>query len=328
MGSPYYMGIDIGATLIKVGIVTSEGKLIAKEEVETRKLTSPAHLLSVSNEVASRLLRENTIRKESVGGIGVGAPGWVNYSEGIVYDLTNIPGWHSVALAAELERETGLKSFVDNDANVMALGEMVFGAGRTYRNLVCLTLGTGVGGAIIIDGKLYRGASGLAGEIGHMTVDLNGRPCACGAMGCLERYVGIQFIVANALKRLQDLPKENKSILLEMAGNRFENITPELLSKAAAKGDEIAVAVWRDTGHFLGVTLAVLVNLLNPECFIIGGGVAKAGAVLFHPMRETMEALAMNRVGKSTPILQAQLGKDAGVIGAATFAMTCAEGQL
>jgi len=210
----------------------------------------------------------------------------------------------------------------------MAIGEMVFGAGRKYRHLVCLTLGTGVGGAIIIDGKLYRGAGGLAGEVGHMTLDLNGRPCACGAVGCLERYVGIQFIVANALKRLQDRSRENGSILLELADNKPENITPELLSKAAAKGDEIAIAVWRDTGHFLGVALAVLANLLNPECFIIGGGVAKAGAVLFHPMQETMETLAMNRVGKSTPILQAQLGKNAGVIGAATFAMMCAEGQL
>lgn len=328
MSSPYYLGIDIGATLIKVGIVTSDGKLVAKEEFETRKLTSPEHFLSMSKEVTDRLLKAKRIEKKSVGGIGVGAPGWVNYSKGIVHELTNIPGWHSVALAAELERETGLKSFVDNDANVMAIGETLFGAGRKYKHLVCLTLGTGVGGAIIIDGKLYRGAGGLAGEVGHVVLDLNGRPCACGATGCLERYVGIKFIVANALKRLEDRPKGKKSLLLRLADNKPENITPELLSKAAENGDEIAIAVWRDTGHFLGIALAVLVNLLNPECFIIGGGVARAGTVLFQPMRETMEALAMNRVGESTPILQAQLGKDAGIIGAATFAMTCVEEQL
>ncbi len=328
MRSGHYLGIDIGATLIKVGVVTRAGKLVAKEEFETKKLTSPAHFISMSREVVGRLIKENELEKKSIGGMGIGAPGWVNYSEGVVYDLTNIPGWHGVPLAVELERATKLKSFVDNDANVMAIGEMVFGAGRAYRNVVCLTLGTGVGGAIVIDGKLYRGASGLAGEIGHLTLDMNGRRCVCGAIGCLERYVGIQFIVANALERLDNQSKRNESILLELANNTPENITPELLSKAAERGDEIAVAVWRDTGHFVGVALAVLVNLLNPECFIIGGGVAKAGMVLFQPMRETMEALAMNRVGKSTPILQAQLGKDAGIIGAATFAMTCAEEQL
>ena len=181
-------------------------------------------------------------------------------------------------------------------------------------------VGTGVGGAIVIDGDLYRGMSGLAGEIGHMTIDMNGRDCACGAKGCLERYVGNRFIVENAVSRLSKRGKE-QSVTLDLVQNKLELLTPKVLSEAAYMGDRIALDVWRETGKYIGVILATLVNVLNPECFIIGGGVANAGKVLFEPMRQTMEALAMNEVGKSTPIFQAGLKQDAGIIGAATFAM-------
>ncbi len=318
----YYIGIDIGATWIKAGIVTSGGKLVSKEEFETKHLTGPAHFVSVSKDTMGRLLDTNGIEKAAVGGIGVGAPGWVNYSKGLVRELTNMPGWHDVPLVELLEEATGLKSVVDNDANVMAIGELAYGAGRGHKNFVCLTLGTGVGGAVVIDGEVYRGTDGLAGEIGHMVLDLNGRPCACGAKGCLERYVGNRFIVANALERLErHTQAHGESALLNLAGGQTENITPKLLAEAAAQGDELALDVWRETGHYLGVALAVLVNLLNPECFIVGGGVAEAGPVLFDPMRETMESLAMNRLGKATPIFEAQMREDAGLVGAATFAM-------
>lgn len=318
----YYIGIDIGATWIKAGIVTSDGRLVSKEEFETKNLTGPTHFVSMSKDTISRLLDANAIEKAAVGGIGVGAPGWVNYSKGLVRELTNMSGWHDVPLVELLEEATGLKSVVDNDANVMAVAELAYGAGRGHKNFVCLTLGTGVGGAIVINGEVYRGADGLAGEIGHMVLDLNGRPCPCGAKGCLERYVGNRFIVANALKRLEEAPGGlGESTLLNLAKGQTENITPKLLAEAAAQGDELAIEAWRETGHYLGVALAVLVNLLNPECFIIGGGVAEAGPILFDPIRETLGLLAMNRLGKATPIFEAQLGEDAGLIGAATFAM-------
>ncbi|RJP25937.1 MAG: ROK family protein [Candidatus Abyssobacteria bacterium SURF_5] len=324
MGLRYYIGVDIGATWIKIGLVTREGQLVSKVETATRDISSPADFLASAKKSIGMLLEKNDVLKESLLAIGVGAPGWVNYAAGIVNDLTNIPGWQFVPLAKELERSNHLPAFVDNDANVMAIGEMVHGAGKGFRNFVCLTLGTGVGGAIVIDRDIYRGMSGLAGEIGHMTLDMNGRLCACGAKGCLERYVGNRFIVQNAVERLRE-QIDGKSVILELAGNQVENITPKLLSEAAAAGDEIALDVWRETGIYVGVALAVLVNLLNPECFIIGGGVANAGEILFDPMRESMESLAMNQVGKQTPVFQARLGKDAGMIGAATFAMTYLE---
>jgi glucokinase len=321
MEPSYYFGVDIGATRIKIGLVTAGGALVAKEEIATHEVSSPAQFLALSRRVFEHLLKKNNFVKGRVKAIGVGAPGWVNYSAGIVNDLTNMPGWQSVPLAEELERENGIPAFVDNDANVMAIGEMVYGAGKGFQNFICLTLGTGVGGALIINGDLYRGMSGLAGEVGHMTIDMNGRQCACGARGCLERYVGNRFIIENAVERLRGKSAAANSIILKLVDNQLERITPKLLSQAAADGDEIALEVWRETGNYLGIALACLVNLLNPECFIVGGGVANAGRFLFEPMRRTMEALAMNEVGKSTPIFQDKLREDAGVIGAGAFGM-------
>jgi len=322
----YYVGIDIGATFVKTGIVTRGGKLVSKDQFETAKITGPLHFVEITGKSVDRLIEAAAIEKRSVGGVGVGAPGWVDHSGGIVRELTNIPGWRDFPLAERLRRASGLKSFIDNDANVMALGELVHGAGRGYRNLICLTLGTGVGGAIVIDGEIHRGADGLAGEVGHMTLDREGPQCACGARGCLEGYVGNRAIVARARKILERRNANSGGcILLAMADNRPERITPKLLAAAAEAGDEIAIEVWRETGKILGTALAILVNLLNPECFIIGGGVARAGAILFDHMRSTLELLAMNQLGGTTPILEAKLGKDAGIIGAATFAMRCAK---
>jgi len=322
----YYIGIDIGATLVKLGIVTGDGKLVAKEQIETAEITDPMLLVTVASDTIDSLLLRSLIEKKSVAATGIGAPGWVDYTRGIVHDLTNIPHWKDFPLAERMKAATGLESFVDNDVNVMAVGELFHGAGRGHKNLICLTLGTGVGGAIIIDGKIHRGAHGLAGEAGHMTLNLDGPECACGAKGCLENYVGNRSIVARALELIEeDMGKYETSILGKIAVDGPESMTTKLLAEAAVKGDEIALRVWRETGRRIGTALANLINLLDPECFIIGGGVAKAGAILFDPMQSAMESLAMNQLGHSTPILKAELGEDAGLIGSATFAMLCSE---
>lgn len=326
MQKTFFIGIDIGATRIKTGLVTHDGTLVSKDNFETSRLTSPGHFLEISKRTIDLLMKTNDIERKSIGGIGVGAPGWTSYSDGVVHELTNIPGWHDIPLATLLRDETGFPAFVDNDANVMATGELIHGAGRGYRHFICLTLGTGVGGSIVTEGNIWRGVHGLAGEIGHMSVDLNGPHCACGARGCLERYVGNRFIVENALAKLKERsPSGGENTITKLSDGNPKNVTPELLSEAAALGDDIAIRVWEETGHYLGVALAVLVNVLNPECFIIGGGVAKAGEFLFGPIRRTMEALAMNRLGEKTKLLKARLEADAGIIGAATFARNCAE---
>jgi glucokinase len=159
-----------------------------------------------------------------------------------------------------------------------------------------------------------------------MTLDLNGPTCACGAAGCLEHFVGNRFLTARAVELAWGQEGEGRGkILIEMAGNRPDNVTAKMLSEAAEKGDAVALEVWKEAGHRLGAILGGLVNVLNPECFIVGGGVAKAGDVLFVPMREAMESFAMNDLGYSTPLVKAELGEDAGLIGAATFAMICSE---
>lgn len=326
MAASHYIGIDIGATRIKMGVVTQEGKLVYKDHVETAGVVGPSQFVGTTKDAVQGLMVRSSLEKRSVGAVGFGAPGWVDYQRGLVHELTNIPNWEDFPLAREIESAIGLPSFVDNDANVMAVGEMVHGAGRGRRNFVCLTLGTGVGGAIIIDGSVYRGARGLAGEIGHLTLDLEGPTCACGAAGCLERYVGNRFLVARAVELAWGQADRGRGrILIEMADNRPENVTAKMLSEAAKKGDEVALEVWKEAGRRLGATLAGLIDLLNPECFIIGGGVANAGDVLFVPMKEAMEGLAMNKLGYSTPLMKAELGEDAGIIGAATFAMICSE---
>ncbi|UCD57795.1 MAG: ROK family protein [Candidatus Hydrogenedentota bacterium] len=328
MRPSYYIGIDIGGLSLKTGIVTRRGELVLKEEYDAEKITSPSHLFLLLHDTITRLLGATAIQKQSLGGIGVGAPGWVNHDEGSVHELMNVatPAWQDVPLKEEFEREWDLKTFVDNDGNVMAVGELVYGAGRGHKNFVCITLGTAVGGAFVIDGEIYRGTQGLAAEIGHMTLDWNGLKCVCGAKGCLGRYVGSRLIVADACKRLKDSGGRNtEGVLEQMVSSGSTPLSPKLLAEAAEKGDKIAIEIWRETGFRLGVALAGLVNLLNPECFIIGGGLAKAGSILFDQMRDTMGSLAMNQLGKTTPVVEAQLGEDAGIIGAATLAMRCIE---
>jgi glucokinase len=322
----HYIGIDIGATSVKAGLVTRDGKLVKKMKVKTAEIKSPAHFVSLSETLINQILEAGAIEKGSVGGIGVGAPGWVDHHNGVVRELTNIREWEDIPLAAHLEEKTGRKAFIDNDANAMAVAELLYGAGRGYSTFICLTLGTGVGGAIVINGEVFRGAHGLAGEIGHMTLDVKGPDCPCGAKGCLEGYVGNRSLVANAIRRLEDTSEgARESILLKLADDDLNKITPKILAEAAHRGDKVALSVWHEAGRYLGTALAVLVNIWNPECFIIGGGVAQAGSVLFDEMRNSMESLAMNQLGKETPILKAQLSEDAGIIGAAMVALGCIE---
>ena len=326
MANSSYIGIDIGATLIKMGVVTREGKLVLRDEIGTREIAGPSHFVKVAGQAVERLLIGAGIERRSICAIGFGAPGWVDHRRGIVHELTNMPDWKDFSLTREIEEALGLSAFVENDANVMAVGEMVHGAGRGRRNFICLTLGTGVGGAIVIDGAIYRGADGLAGEVGHMSIDIDGRGCACGARGCLENYVGNRSIVARALELMERSRNGGSgSVLYEMAGGDLASVTTKTIAEAAAKGDKVALEVWEETGRRLGSAMAGMINLLNPECFVVGGGVAGAGAVLFDRMKETMASLAMNKLGHSTPILEAELGEDAGLIGAATFAMLCSE---
>ncbi len=228
----------------------------------------------------------------------------------------NLPGWGGMPLAERVQEIFGLPVCVDNDANAAAWGEKQFGAGQGVAHLICITIGTGIGGGVILDGQLYHGATGVAGEIGHLTVNPDGLPCNCGSFGCLEAYAAGPAIVVRAQKAVRT---GAKTALIQMTDNRPEDITVPLIARAASEGDPLAWQVMQETGRYLGAGLAGLVNVLNPERIVIGGGVAQAGDSLLKPIERTVRARAMPAATEALQIVPAQLGEDAGVIGAAAL---------
>lgn len=307
----YLMGVDLGGTNLKVALLSLNGEIKKKISVMTKQ--GKQAVLRQIVESIEELLKKARVKKSAVLGLGIGTPGLVDSVHGIVYGLTNIRGWRGVALKKYVERNVGFPTYVDNDVNLMALGELMCGAGRGVKNLVCLTLGTGVGGGLIIEGKLYRGSTLSAGELGHIPVNADGPRCICGGYGCLESYVGNACIVERAVKAIEG---GRRSRIKKLAGGNLQAVTPRLISGAARQGDKLAKEIWEDTGRYVGMALAGVINLLNPEMVIIGGGVAGAGKLLFEPIRRTVKERAMIIPEKNVKIVPAKLGADAGLIGA------------
>jgi glucokinase len=300
------IGIDFGGTTIKSGLV-AEGRIVQSGAIiETQNYGSPGDIVEALLQVVEKLRAPAPVTA-----IGIGLPGLIDSVNGIVHELTNVPGWRDVGLRDLLQGRTGLPVAIENDANAMAYGEWKYGAARDARHVVCITLGTGVGGALILDGRLYRGAQLGAGEIGHMSIDLHGRPGPYGNLGGLEEYVGNQQIAERAFELYQQAG----------AARDLAECTPAQLAAAAQGGDAIAAQLWETIGDELGTALASVVWLLNPETIVIGGGVAKAGAVLFEPIRRSISARTSRVFHEYLSIVPALLGNDAGIIGSAALAL-------
>lgn len=310
--TPLGVAIDVGATSAKLALVTRRGRVVIAQIVPTGPRTAPSSFCRIVSAVV-RQYRDHAARQGAqVVGLGVGVPGVVDVPQGMVRYMVNMPRWRRVPLRRTLERLTHLPTVVDNDVNVMTWGEYRWGAGRGARSLVCLTLGTGVGGGVVLDGRLWRGWTMSAGEIGHLPLAWDGPRCACGGRACLERYVGNREIVALARRRLAAARRR----LRGTAG--MSRLTPEDLDRAAALGDPIARAVWREVGEQIGLALTSVVNLINPERIVIGGGIARAGRWLFPAMRATVRRRAMRGAG-AVAIVPARWGAEAGVVGAAAM---------
>lgn len=249
-----------------------------------------------------------------VAGIGIGLPGIIDSVNGIVHGLTNVAGWNEVPLREIMRQRTGLVTTIENDANAMAYGEWKHGAAAGTRHAVCITLGTGVGGGLILDGRLYRGAQLAAGEIGHMSIDYKGLPGPYGNFGGLEEYVGNNQIAGRAVA------------LYAAAGQprTAAQCTPLELDKAARAGDAIARSLWDALGDELGAALASVVWILNPDAIVIGGGVAKAGDLLFEPITKSLKSRCSKVICEKLRIIPAALGNDAGIIGNAMLAQEAA----
>ena len=308
------IGIDVGGTNVKIALVDKSGKIIYSNSVPTYAKMGYEYTVNNIKQAIKDLMKETNTTAKDIDGIGFDFPGQVDYKTGVVKLAPNIPGWVNVPIAQMIEEEFHIPTRIDNDVRCAALGEMKFGAGQGCENFVCITVGTGIGSGLVINGQLVRGASNAAGEIGHIKLQMkDGLICGCGDTGCLEAYASGPSIVAMA----QDYIKGGKSTKFrEMAAAEGGEITPYMVAKAAEAGDPVAKRIFEIVGEYIGIGLTSVINLLNPEKVIIGGGVAEAGDLLLNPIRKTIKERAMVVAGSAVEIVPAQLGNSAGVIGA------------
>ncbi|MDO8687541.1 MAG: ROK family protein [Dehalococcoidales bacterium] len=311
------LAVDLGGTNMRAGIISDTGKILAREYTLTRAGEGREAVINRLFTVIDHLLNLKTVRQPPIGAISIAAAGVIDTRQGIINASPNLPGWTDVPLRRLIEEKFKLKVFLLNDANAAALGEHRFGAGKGANNLIYVTVSTGIGGGIIIDGQLYSGSSGGAGEVGHMTIDINGPKCTCGNVGCLEVLSSGTAIAAETMRRISS---GESSFLLKVVDSKIENITAEKVAMAAEQGDSLAVDVIATAAGYLGVGIVNLVNIFNPDLVIIGGGVSKIGDRLFNPVRQLVRARAFPLMALAAHILPARLGDDAGVIGAAVFA--------
>lgn len=309
---PYVFGVDIGGTTVKMGLFRTDGTLLDTWEIPTRTENNGEAILPDIAEAAEEKLQEMHIGKESVEGLGLGVPGPVA-DDGTVFRCVNL-GWDIINVREVLEGMTGLKVKVGNDANVAALGEMWQGGAKGHRNVVMMTLGTGVGGGIIIDGKIIAGVNGAAGEIGHLPMEEQEELCCgCGKKGCLEQYGSANGIVLLAKRYLEKNPQE--SVL-----NGMSELNSKEILDAAKNGDAAALAITEEAGHYLGKAAAMIACVVNPEVFVLGGGMSKAGTFLYDIVKKHYTEYAFH-ASRQTPFCGAELGNSAGVYGAACMVL-------
>ncbi|MEW6412437.1 MAG: ROK family protein [Candidatus Zixiibacteriota bacterium] len=309
-----YAGIDIGGTNIKYGLFDEEGKVIFKEQRPTMAEKGPMPLMHLVTNIGEKLLYYAADENYHVDWIGVGSAGAIDHKKGkVIGPSPNIVGWQGMEIGPIMQERLNLPVFVDNDVNCMALAESRFGAAIGASSVVCAAVGTGVGGGLIIDNKLVRGASSSAGELGHMTIDLNGPKCACGNNGCVEAFCSSQAIIDRAIRKLNN---GLTPICDEILEGSLDNLNIKKLFAAARKGDDIANQVVDETARYLGVALAGIVNLINPEVVVIGGGITDGGAGFVSAAADEIRKRAFSSAVEKLVVVKAALGNDAGFIGA------------
>lgn len=303
----YIYGVDLGGTTVKMGLFTVEGELLSKWEIPTRKEASGVNILPDIADSIRDNMKSHDITEADVEGIGIGVPGPVDNS-GVIHGAANL-GWGEFSVKETMERALNIRTVVGNDANVAALGEMWAGGAQGYSNVVMVTLGTGVGGGVIVDGKIVNGATGAGGEIGHLHVnDDEEDVCGCGNKGCLEQYSSATGCVRIAKKKLAELNQPSSL--------RDKDIAAKDIFDAMKLGDGIAIEVGKVYGEYLGRGLAMVSAVVNPEVFCIGGGVAKAGQIVIDYLKPSYDKYAF-RGCRDVAFTLATLGNDAGIYGSA-----------
>ena len=311
--SKSYLGIDIGGTKTIVAVASDDGTIIAQERIDTPREQGPDAVFSAIEIALRRLVTHHSSLITSVG-IGCGGP--LDRKKGIILTAPNLPGWDNLDLAGYFRNAFDAPVYLDNDVNLMALAEARAGAGKGIDYMAYFNIGTGIGGGIVIDGKLYRGC-GNAAEFGHQTILPDGPPCLCGKRGCLESFCSGTSIARRAREYLADHPY---SLILKLAGG-MDNVTGQVVARAARQGDELARRIWQETGEYLGIGIANVVNILNPRLVVLGGGVVEVGDLLLEPTRRTVRERAMTQLADDVTIVPGKLGDQAGIIGALHLAL-------
>lgn len=307
------IGVDVGGTKVAAGVVDENGAVLATELRDT-PADDQAKTMAVIAEVIADLRAAHDVQA-----IGLGAAGFIDAQRSTVVFAPNL-AWRNEPLRATVEQACGLPAVVENDANAAAWGEARFGAARDVDSMVLLTIGTGVGGGVVLDGQLYRGHNGMAAEVGHLTVVPGGRRCGCGNRGCLERYASGRALVREA-RDLADVSPEYGARMLELGDGEPEGITGPEVTQAAREGDPAALEAFSVIGTWLGRGLASLAALLDPDMFVLGGGVSRAGELLRRPAEEAFLAgLTARAYRQPPPVTLAELGAQAGIVGAADLA--------
>jgi len=315
---PYIVGVDLGGTNVRAAVTDRDGKILGDGREPSLAMEGPDATIPQIIKAVRSALANGSISISEVAGVGMGVPGQQKTKEGLVLWSPNFKDWHGVQLLAPMRQDLRVPVFMGNDVNVAALGEFNFGAGRDVSSLVMLTIGTGIGGGIILDGKLWLGASEGAGEIGHCIVVPDGPLCSCGRRGCLESLAGRDAIVERAARKIQ---AGRPSVLIEDADWPLWSATPASIARAAQEGDQVAIETMAETAYYVGVGIVNAINMLSPEMVIVGGGIAQAGDVLWGPLLRTVHALALTESRRACRVVPAELGDDAGVMGGVTLVM-------
>jgi glucokinase len=312
-----YVGIDLGGTNIKTGLLTAEGKVIDRESRHTESEGGIQHVVEQMADAVRTLCRRHEVSLEQVRGVGIGAPGPLDVARGLIVVAPNFPAsWRNVPIRDTLRQALGgIPVALENDANVAAYGEYCMGAGRGLNSLVMLTLGTGIGCGIVLDGKMLRGATDTAGEFGHVTIEVDGRLCGCGRRGCLEAYCSATATV----KRFREALVQGRTSRLIDAGMSEEDVTCRDIFDAA-KGDALAAEIVDQTIRYLAIGCNIVVNVLDPDIIVLAGGMIAAGDFLLGPLEKYARGLFYPRPKEHTRLVFTQLGGDAGIIGAALCA--------
>ena len=319
---PYAVGIDVGGTKIAAGLVNREGAIEHRVSTRGHAEQEPEVVIAAIERAFEGLLSQSGVDRTDLEAVGLGFAGNTNGPAGVVLVSSNLPAWNNFPLRDILAQKLGVKVVLDNDANVCAVGEHRYGAGRGCRNMAYITFSTGLGIGIIVNNKIYAGHTGTAGEVGHVVIELDGASCSCGKRGCVMAYgsgIGISRMVyekveAGAETRLRDLTNAGK-----------KRIAVEAVSDAAAQGDEVAGDIIRTAGRYCGVALSIIIEILNPEVIVFGGGLTRIGPMLMEPALEAMHANTQPELWDSVRVIPWQLEDDLGVIGAAAKAFADAE---